>query len=366
MFITSSLAPQLTDIGVNAAHLGLAVAAYFGMSSVTAPIGGRLADRVGSVRVMRAALVLAAACLLAIGLLVNGWVSLVIAVGTCGVVNGAIQPAANRYVGQLTPSDRQGFAFGIKQAAIPTAILVGGISVPAAVHLTGWRVIYLVAAAAAIAVAFAIPKPPARRRRRQAASRETSRELDRRPLVVLAVGWAIASAGANALGAFFVLGAVHAGFTPVDAALLAVAGSIASIVVRVGVGFLADRWLGGGLGVVAVMSGVGAVSVALLATGSVPAFLLAVVVGYGVGWGWAGLANYAVVQVHPSQPGKATGITQAGAGAGACAGPLAFGVVVSGVGFELAWVIAGATLLLAVGVILTGRTMLPARATAAK
>lgn len=362
VFITSALAPQLADIGVTAARLGITVAVYFGLGSIIAPIGGRFADRIGSVRIMRAALVLAAACLVAVGLLVYGWVSLVIAVGICGIANGAIQPAANRYIGQLTPIERQGFAFGIKQAAIPTAILLGGISVPAAVHLTGWRTIYLVAAGIAIVVAIAIPAPPPHRRRRRAASRDVAPELDRRPLLVLALGWAVASAGSNALGSFFVLGAVHAGFSPVNAALLAVGGATASIVVRVGVGFLADRWVGGGLGVVAVMSGAGAVSVALLATGTVPAFLLAVVVGYGVGWGWAGLANYAVVQVHPTQPGKATGITQAGAGAGACTGPLAFGAIASGVGFELAWVVAGAALLLAVGVILTGRTMLPARA----
>ncbi|MGH3344469.1 MAG: hypothetical protein ACRDPK_16695, partial [Carbonactinosporaceae bacterium] len=172
-------------------------------------------------------------------------------------------------------------------------------------------------------------------------------------------GWALASTGANALGAFFVLGAVHSGFSHVDAAMLAVAGSFTSMVVRIGVGFLADHWSGNGLGVVAVMNAVGGVGIALLATESAPAFALVTLTGYGIGWGWAGLFNYAVVRTHPAQPGRATGLTHAAASAGACAGPLAFGVLAAEAGYPLAWAVSGATLLLAVGLIMAGRRMLP-------
>ncbi|MGH3321506.1 MAG: hypothetical protein ACRDN9_15290 [Streptosporangiaceae bacterium] len=215
--------------------------------------------------------------------------------------------------------------------------------------------VYAGAAALAIAVALTVRAPAGARRDSRTIDPRRRPPLSRRPLIVLAMGWGQASMGANALGAFFVLGAAHAGFSPVTAALLAVAGSLTSIMVRIGVGFLADRWTGTGLGVVAAMSRIGALGVALLATGTASAFVLATVTGYGIGWGWAGLANYAVVRTHPGQPGKATGVTQAGASAGACAGPLAFGVLVTDTGYPLAWLAA------AVGVILAGRRMLQMR-----
>ncbi|MGH3345087.1 MAG: MFS transporter, partial [Carbonactinosporaceae bacterium] len=181
VFVTSALAPQLhRDVGVSAVGLGVAVAVFFGAGTVAAPLCGRLADRVGSVRVMRLALALAAASLACVGLAVHGWVGLVVALGFAGAANGAIQPSANRYISRLTPERRQGLAFGIKQAAIPAAILLGGLSVPVAAYLTGWRAVYLGAAALAVAVALSIRVPPvARRSRSPGAPGATAGRLDR-------------------------------------------------------------------------------------------------------------------------------------------------------------------------------------------
>lgn len=360
-FLTSALAPLLrADADVTPAHLGVAVAVFFGVSGMVAPLGGRLADRVGSVRVMRMSLILAAGALAGVGLAVHGSVGLVVGLGVAGVSNGAIQPSANRYLSRLIPPQRQGLAFGVKQAAIPAAILLGGLSVPAAAYITGWRAVYLAGAVLAGTVALLIRRPSLPRQGpAEGAGRAVTTPLPRRSLLVLAAGWALASAGANALGAFFVLGAVHAGISTVHAGLMVVLGSLASITVRIGSGFLADGWTGNGFGVVAAMSAIGAAGVGLLTSGSPWAFVLATVIGYGIGWGWAGLFNYAVVRTDPAQPGKTTGVTQAGAGAGACAGPLAFGALVTHAGYPIAWLAAAATLLVASGVIMAGRTMLP-------
>lgn len=369
-FLTSALAPLLRDDAiVTPARLGLAVAVYFAVSAVIAPLGGRLADRIGSVLVMRVSLVLAAVSLSVVAAAVRSWPGLTLALGLAGAANGAIQPSANRYLTRLIPPARQGLAFGIKQAAIPAAILLGGVGVPTAAYLTGWRGIYVAGAALAIAVALAIrrrsPAPhvaraPGAGTAGDPAVRAAPNPFPRHALLIFASGWALASAGANALGSFFVLGAVDAGFLTATAGLLAVLGSVSSIGVRIGVGFVADRWKGRGFGAVAAMSAVGAAGVGLLATGTTWAFVTAAVIGYGVGWGWAGLFNYAVVRSEPTRPGRTTGITQAGAGAGACAGPLAFGTLVSLTGYSLAWLAAGATLLAASGVIVVGRALLPA------
>lgn len=366
VFVTSSLAPLLQADGiVTAAGLGVATAVFFGVSAVVAPIGGRLADRFGSVRVMRVGLVTAAAAMLIVAAGVTGWRALAVLLGLAGATNGAIQPSTNRYISKLVPPDRQGLAFGVKQAAIPMAILLGGLAVPAAAYVSGWRSIYYLGAAISfgVAVLMRTPTPTSSTTAAYAPARSTTgrsdRQLPRGALIVLAVGWGLASAGANALGAFFVLGAVHAGFATVAAGMLAVLGSLASIGTRIALGAVADRRSGRGFGVVAVMSGVGAFSVALLGTGQVWSYVLATLVGYGIGWGWAGVFNYAIVRSSPSNPGRTTGITQAGAGAGACLGPLAFGVLLTHSGYVAAWVSAGAALLVASAVIAIGRGMLP-------
>lgn len=367
VFVTSSLAPLLRADGiVTPAGLGVATAVFFGVSAVVAPFGGRLADRFGSVHVMRAGLVIAAAAMLVVAAGVTGWQGLAVVLGFAGATNGAIQPSTNRYISRLVPPDRQGLAFGVKQAAIPMAILLGGLAVPAAAYVSGWRSIYYLGAACSLGVALFMRRPtaapgapaPSPTRTGEPTPRP-ERLLPRPALFVLATGWGLASAGANALGAFFVLGAVHAGFATVAAGLLAVLGSLASIGTRVALGVVADRRSGRGFGVVAVMSAIGAFSVALLGTGQGWSFLLAAVIGYGIGWGWAGVFNYAIVRSSPGSPGRTTGITQAGAGTGACLGPLAFGVLLTHTGYAWAWAAAGAALLLASVVIAVGRWMLP-------
>ncbi len=366
IFVTSALAPLLQrDLGLTAARLGVAVAVFFAFSSIAAPLCGRLVDRMGSVRVMRAALILAALCLVWIGLAVRGWIGLVTVLGCAGVANGAIQPAANRYLGRLVPPGRQGTAFGIKQSAIPAAMLVGGLSLPVATRTTGWEIVYVAISATVLAIAVVVRVPPDLPSARAAdppvrRPRDTNPQ-SRRPLLVLAVGWGLASAGSNALGAFFVLAAVREGHSPPVAGLLAIAGSLASMGVRVLAGVLADRRSGNGLVAVAAMSASGALGMALLATGLPWTFGVAVVLGYGLGSGWGGLFSYAIVSTHPNRPGSATGTTQAGASAGSCLGPLGFGLVATTAGYPVAWLSAGGVLLIAVGAVLTGRHMLGAR-----
>ncbi|WP_182545623.1 MFS transporter [Halosaccharopolyspora lacisalsi] len=365
VFVTSALAPLLQrDLGLTAARLGVAVAVFFAFSSIAAPLCGHLVDRMGSVRAMRAALVLAALCLMWIGLAVRGWIGLVAVLGCAGVANGAIQPAANRYLGRLVPPRRQGTAFGIKQSAIPAAMLIGGLSLPVATRVTGWEAVYVTASAAVLAIAVVVRVPSA------VPSAPAAVTPDRQPrgagppfqlpLVVLAVGWGLASAGSNALGAFFVLAAVGEGHSPLTAGLLAMTGSLASMGVRVVAGVLADRRSGSGLVTVAAMSAAGALGMVLLATGLPWTFGAAVVLGYGLGSGWGGLFSYAIVSTHPSRPGRATGTTQAGASAGSCLGPLGFGLLATTAGYSAAWLAAGGALLVAVGTVLAGRHMLGA------
>jgi predicted MFS family arabinose efflux permease len=65
-------------------------------------------------------------------------------------------------------------------------------------------------------------------------------------------------------------------------------------------------------------------------------------IAFALGWGWPGLFNLAVVDLHREAPGAATGISQTGIYVGAAAGPAAYGMLSSEIGYPAAWAVAGA------------------------
>jgi predicted MFS family arabinose efflux permease len=93
----------------------------------------------------------------------------------------------------------------------------------------------------------------------------------------------------------------------------------------------------------------GAVGFALLAVGEPAPFVVGAFVVFGLGWGWPGLFNLAVVDLHRDSPGAATGISQVGIYVGAAFGPAVYGVLSSGIGYSAAWAVAGGFSLVAAG-----------------
>lgn len=368
VFLTGALSVQIgRDLALGTRGLAVAVAAFFGSSSLCSAGLGRLSDRIGGATMMRLGTVPAAGALLWIGLGVHRWSWLVAALAVAGAANGAIQPAANRYLTRTVGLHRQGLAFGVKQAAIPAATLLSGLAVPAVAHTAGWRSAFIAAAAAAAAAGALVRRSlPAKTThdttdRRNGADTGTHRPGPRfaRPaLLTLAIGVGGASASANAMGAFFVLSAVSIGESDGHAGLVAAAASAVSLVVRLGIGLHADRGGAGHLREVAVMCAIGAIGPLLLAVGDRRLLLFAAFVGYGIGWGWAGLFNFAVASTHPAAPGRATGLTQVGASGGACLGPLFFGLAAARFGYPPAWIGAALILVAAALVILIGRRTL--------
>jgi hypothetical protein len=97
---------------------------------------------------------------------------------------------------------------------------------------------------------------------------------------------------------------------------------------------------------------------ALLALpGTVP-LIAGVVVGFGLGWAWPGLMNFAVVRLHPQAPAAATSITQTGVYAGGCIGPLGLGAIAAAADYPTMWIVAAAAMLAAAGLMLLGSRLL--------
>ena len=357
-FLTGGLAVQIRgELGFGAGALGLAVAVFFGVSSLSSALAGRVAERIGSHAAMRCSSLVGALSLLAVATLASSWWWLVACLFLGGVGNAVAQPATNLMLAREVPGGRQGLAFGVKQAAIPVATLLAGLAVPVLAVTVGWRWAFAGAALLALLVSLLVPKGgdgggPGRVKEARAGDAPLA------PLIVLAVGIGLGSMAATPLGAFVVESAVSTGVEVGTAGLLLALGSGVGIVVRVVAGHLADRMNSGRLRLVAGMLVLGTAGLAMLASGAPGLLIVGVVLAFGAGWGWPGLFNLAIVKSNPKAPAAATGITQTGASGGAALGPLLFGYTVEATSFGTAWLAAAAVALLSAAAIMAGRRML--------
>jgi MFS family permease len=178
---------------------------------------------------------------------------------------------------------------------------------------------------------------------------------------VLACAAGLAAAGGNSIGSFLVASSVHVGLSEPAAGFLLAGVSVLMLVVRIGMGLLADRRGRGYFEMVAVMMAVGTTGYLLLATGGMAVLALGAAVAAGGGWGWPGLFNLAVVDLDRRAAAVATGITQTGVYLGAVGGPLLFGAIAERVSFGAAWVSSGVLALLGSVTVLLGRRALGGR-----
>jgi MFS family permease len=357
VFLTGGLAVQIrSELGFGAGALGIAVSLFFTTQALTSAPFGQLVERVGSRRGMQAASLGSAASLLCIALVASSWNGLIGFLVLGGLANAVSQVAANLALARGVRTERQGLAFGMKQAAIPAATLLSGLAVPLVGTTVGWRWAFIACALGAFAIACTTPKTTEGQVWHQ--TYERSGAMRPMPLILLALGIGLGSAAAVPLGAFTVASGVAAGLRVEFAGILLAAGGVVGIVVRLALGWLADRRSTGHLQIVAAMLIAGTVGFVLLATGVSWLFVLGTVLAFGAGWGWHGLFNFAVVKYNRNAPAAATGITQTGAAAGSAAGPFIFGVIVESTSYGTAWLSAGAAALAAVAAILAGRWML--------
>jgi MFS family permease len=355
VFLVGGLAVQISDeLGFSPAGLGLAVSAYFGASALASVPAGALVERYGSVRVSRAGIALAAASLIGVAVAANALWSLIAILALGAGANAMGQLASNTSLSRHVPPRRQGLSFGVKQAAIPVSTLLAGAAVPAVALTVGWRWAFVLAGVLAAAAVTLVPRDaePPRPRSGAAEKRATG------ALVVIGVAATLAAAAANALGTFLVDSAVARGIAPGPAGLALTLGSAVCIAARVGGGWQADRHPGRQVGVIAGLLACGAAGLLLLALpGTIP-LVIGVLMGFGLGWSWPGLMNFAVVRLHPQAPAAATSITQTGVYAGGCVGPLGLGTLATATSYPTMWVVAAIAMLLAGALMLLGSHLL--------
>ena len=326
-------------------EFGIAVGAFFGAAALSALITGDLADRLGQRRCTIGAGLLASVGGAGLALVAHSWPMLVALMVVLGIANAACHATSNLALATAVPAHRRGLGFGVKQSAVPLAIVIAGLAVPTVGVAMGWRWSFALTGLVGLALAVGGLQLP-----RQGTRRYHSAESDRPPvdaLIVTAIAIALASAAANSLGSFAPSWAYHVGLTPVWAGLLMSLGSGMSIVVRIVGGHLADRRQGRILPIVTLQMLIGALAFAALSFPSPASVVPATLVAFAVGWSWPGLVLYAVVRIGRDAPATASGFVQAGAFFGGAAGPVAFGMAVSLAGYEAAWLGAATLILMA-------------------
>ncbi|MER7076834.1 MFS transporter, partial [Saccharopolyspora kobensis] len=173
----------------------------------------------------------------------------------------------------------------------------------------------------------------------------------RSALLLLAISGGLGSAAANALGAFVTTTAVEVGFSPSAAGLVLSLGSATGLLIRLCAGVIADRRNPDLVRVISGMLLIGSIGFGLMAVHSTVAFLIGVSIGFGAGWAWPGLLNFAVAKIAPDRVASATSFTQTGIYLGGSLGPLLFGLLAEHAGLGGAWLAAGAAAIVA-GVLL--------------
>jgi MFS family permease len=362
-FLLGAMAVQVRrDLGFDDAGVGLGFAAFFAAASLGSAPLGRLTESGGPVRSLRiAGLVSGAACLV-VAATTRSLATLLPVIAVAGASNALCQPAANLMIARAVPVDRQGFAFAVKQSAIPFSTLLAGLAVPTIALTAGWRWAFVGAGALSFATAAAVPSVEisAAAPAGKAAGRRRGSDVPFTVLATLAVGIAFGAAAGGTLGSFLVSAAVDTGISEGNAGWLLTVGSLLGIAVRLAAGVRADRRGGGHLRVVSLMLVTGAVAFAVLALGGPWAYAVAGPAGFCTAWAWPGLFNLAIVRANPTSPAAATGITQTGTYIGAVSGPLLFGVIADRSSYSTAWLVAVAFALLAAAAMTVGRSRLRA------
>lgn len=340
------------DLSFGNIKLGIAVASFFAAAAICSTPAGKLADRLGGARTLRLGLTVATVSLAGMALAAAWW-QLVIVLVMGGAAHAALQVGANLLLSRRVAPTSQGMAFGIKQASVPAATMIAGVSVPLLAAQTSWRIVYLafVVLALLVLLLFAAgARARQRERERPPAPARHQSSYSVGQLRVLAVGLGLSAGAANSLGAFTVTFAVDSGATVSEAGLILALSSGLGLLTRVSLGWAADRSGRAGMGWVVIPMLMGSAAFALLAwTDQHPttaALVVGTALGFAAGWGWPGLATFIIARNNRHEAAAATGIAQSGVFLGAVAGPLAFGVAQELTSYRLAWSGASAAQLL--------------------
>ena len=124
MFVPFLVLYATSALGVSASQAGLLLTVYGVGAIVAAPIGGRLCDRYGPVRVMWLSLVASGALLLCMPLATT-FESTVALIAVLALVGEVVRPATMSAIGSFAPPHQRRAAFALSRLAVNLGMAVG-------------------------------------------------------------------------------------------------------------------------------------------------------------------------------------------------------------------------------------------------
>lgn len=342
VFLVSSQSVILQrELSFDRVQLGVAISVSYAASAVTALPIGRLLQHASPSLGLRMAAVLSMTSLVLVGAVASQWWHLLVAMALCGAANASAQVASNLALAGGVARSRQALAFGARQAAIPFASVLAGLSVPVVAALFGWRGDML---GAAVVVAATLLLAPRLASARPSGPKQGMR-VDRY-LIALGVSGICAGAIGNSLPAFTVDAATTAGIGHNGASLLLALGGLAAVAGRLSAGMIADRRRSVGIAELMATTLIGAAAFSVLAVGhdTHAVFVIAMLVAFAGGWGWAGAIHFATMRSSAVGAGTASGFVLAWIYTGNLIGPVAMGATVEATSYSLAWLVSAVVL----------------------
>ncbi|MFI1104209.1 MFS transporter [Streptomyces melanogenes] len=312
------------ELGWSPVRMGAVLAVYWLASLSGAFVSRRSAlppvvERTLSIALFATALgLLTAATAPAAGL----WLSS--AVG--GYAYGYTQPHTNALLMRRCAPRLRAFAFGLKQAAVPTATLLASVAMPMLAGPVGWRLVFAGTAVLCGAGGAFLVRHGHAGARHPARDRGAPLHMSPFLLALTCAGFFGAMVG-NGLGGFLVLALTTRGVSLSAAGAVATAGAALNIAVRLAMGWLVGRAPRAAWTALPVLFLTGAAGTVLLTRPGPVALTVGALLAYGGGWGWAGLLHYAIGLPYPGQEQRATAYSQMGVSLGAATGPLVCGLL---------------------------------------
>lgn len=363
----------IDDLAISRTALGILGSLNTLVGAVSAPVTGRITDRIGARRATIIVLAISGIGMAMMALSGN-WILLAVSAIVSGVPQGWGNPTTNALIADRVPAAARGTITGIKQSGVQVGIFLSGLILPALALAVGWR-----GALWGFAVAFGLgavlvaltlgpdATPPTAPGPTSGAAAAPAVEPDdedptRTPLphliwTISLYAFLMGTAG-GAIGRFFPLWANEVvGLSTVVAGALVALGGLLGIVARIWAGQLAqDRITPRSLLAILAVIG-GGYCVVLLITTEVGSWILwPATILYSVGIGaWNAVAMLAIIVSVPARiSGRASGVVMLGFLGGLTVGsPLAGAVVDRWGSYQPVW--ATALILTTLSAMLIGR-----------
>lgn len=356
MFLVGGLAVQISgELAFGVAGIGIAVAGYRTVAAITSPFLGKVADRLGTTWSLRIAVILSSIANMGIagGARSLPWLVGLLGIGGCSYAIG--QPAGTRLISTSVMQERRGIAFGIKQAANPTASALAGLSVPLIALTFGWRWAFWIGAALAVTMLLGIGRNEDDDRARAGRRGERAAGgFDGPTIALFFTAFLLSMAVGTAVPTYYVAATVAAGNSAGLAGSLLAGASVAAIITRVASGALCDRIKEGHLLLFVGGLAAGVVGFLMLATTHPVLMGVGAVIALSGTWGFNGVFWFAVTKAFPGAPGQVTGALLPGGQLGGALGPLVLGFVIEFTSFRTAWLFTAALTVLGSYVMLLG------------